>query len=103
MHAGLSAQKAIRVVALNFDTSGLDARYIALGLFQNLRLETFTLAVAQVLAQQHGSPILRLGATCTCLDINETIIFVERVREHTPEFQRLDLGFQLLGIRFNGD
>ena len=91
MYASFGTQKAIRVITFDLDTGGLDARDIAFRFFQNLGLETLTLAVAQVLAQQHGRPVLGLGAARTRLNINETIVLIEWVGEHAPELQRLDL------------
>src|SRR4030065_506078 len=40
----------------------LDAGHLAVGLFDQLGLEAAPLGPAQVHAQQHGRPILRLGA-----------------------------------------
>src|SRR5690606_2474270 len=45
---------SVSVFPRHLDGGRLDARYFAFGFFQNFSLEILVLAVAQVLAQQHG-------------------------------------------------
>jgi hypothetical protein len=35
---------------------------------------------------------LRLGATAACLDVEEAVVGIHRIREHPPEFHALDRG-----------
>ncbi len=56
------------------------------------------LAPAQVHAQQHLGPVLRLGTAGTGLDIEEGAGLVHLAGEHAPEFQPGDLGFQRVQV-----
>jgi len=46
---------------------------------------------------------LCLGSSGACLDINETVVGIERVGKHPTKFQRLDLGLQRMGVGFDGN
>ena len=50
-----------RHIRLRLSGRGLNAGNLAIGLFQDFDFETFTFAVAQVLAQQHRCPVLSFG------------------------------------------
>lgn len=65
MNAGFSAQPAERVVADDLDGSRLQARDVAVGLFDHFGLEALGFSPAQVHAQQHAGPVLRFGAAGT--------------------------------------
>ena len=53
------------------------------------------LAVAQVHAQQHRGPVLRLRATAARLDVDEGIVRIHRACEHAAEFEILHRRAQL--------
>jgi hypothetical protein len=78
---------------------GFDAGHLALGLFRDLDLETLAFTPAQIHAQQHLRPVLRLGATGAGLHIDVGIVGVGLAAEHALEFQPLHLGFETLHIR----
>jgi hypothetical protein len=90
VHAGLAAQVAEGMVALDLDGGAADAGHVALGLFQHLGLEALALAVFEVLAQQHAGPVAGLGAAGAGLDVDEAVQRIGRVAEHAAEFQLLD-------------
>src|SRR5690606_21181131 len=73
VHAGLGAQQAVGVFAFEFDGGRFDARDFAFGFLEDLGLEVLAFAVVQVLAQQHGSPVLGLGAAGAGLDVDEAV------------------------------
>ena len=56
------------------------------------------LAPAQVHAQQHCRPILRLGAAGTGLDVEERVVGVHLARKHAPEFERGQFGVERLDV-----
>lgn len=89
------------MVTLDLNGGGFDASDFPVGLFKNLSLEAFALAVTQILPQEHGCPVLRLGTTGAGLDINKAAVLVERVGKHAAEFHRLDLLLQCMGIGFD--
>ncbi|MNX81261.1 hypothetical protein D3C86_1129440 [compost metagenome] len=86
VHAGLGAQVAERVVALDLDRCALDAGHVALGFLEHLGLEALALAVLQVLAQQHRCPVARFRAAGAGLDVDEGVRLVHLAREHAAEF-----------------
>jgi hypothetical protein len=90
VHAGLRAQLAEGVVALDLQRRAADAGDVALGLFQHLGLEALALAVLQVLAQQHRRPVAGLGAAGAGLDVDEAVQRIRRVAEHAAELELLD-------------
>jgi hypothetical protein len=90
VHAGLGAQQAERVLALDLDRRAADAGHVALGLFHHLGLEALALGVLEVLAQQHRGPVAGLGSAGAGLDVDEAVQRVGRVVEHAPELELLD-------------
>ena len=98
VHAGLGAQQAEGVVALDLDRRAADAGDVALGLFHHLGLEALALAVLQVLAQQHLRPVAGLGAAGAGLDVDEAVARVGRVVEHAAELELLDGRLELGGV-----
>jgi hypothetical protein len=97
---GLGAEIAECVVAGHLDAGALDARDLARRLFEDLGLVAATLAVTQVHAQQHRRPILRLGASAACLDVDKTGIRVHRIVEHPAELEILDRCGDASGVAF---
>ncbi len=86
MHAVLGLQPAEGVVALDLDGRRLDARALALGLFQEIDLVAVLLRPPRVHAQQHAGPVLALGAAGAGVDLEEGLVGVCLARE-----QRLEL------------
>ena len=87
VHAGLGAQPAEGVVTLHPDRRALDARDLAGRHLDELALEAAPLGPAQIHAQQHLGPVLRLGAAGARLDIEEGVGGVHRPGEHPLEFE----------------
>ncbi|TLD44612.1 MAG: hypothetical protein FAZ92_03162 [Accumulibacter sp.] len=96
--AGFRAQHAVGVVAGDADARRLDAGDLAFGFLEHLDRVTLALGVAQVHAQQHRRPVLRLGAAGTCLDVEEAVERVGRVVEHAPELERGDLPLDAVDV-----
>ena len=57
-------------------------------------LEAVLLAPAQIHAQQHLRPILRLGAAGARLDVQERAVRVHLAGEHALEFELLDVALE---------
>src|SRR5439155_6017079 len=87
VHAGLCAQVAIRIVTGDFDGGALDASDFACRLLQDFYLVAFALTVANVHPQQHGRPVLRLGAAASRLNVDEARVGIHRVVKHPTELQ----------------
>jgi hypothetical protein len=103
VHAGLGAQEAERVLALDLDRRAADAGDVAGGLLHHLGLEALSLAVLEVLAQQHRRPVARFGAAGAGLDVDEAVARVERVVEHAPELELGDGRLELGGVGLDAD
>jgi hypothetical protein len=56
------------------------------------------LCPAQVHAQQHLGPVLRLGTACARLNVDEGVIGIELTGEHAPKLERTDLLFVITEI-----
>jgi hypothetical protein len=57
----------------------------------------------QVLAQQHGGPVLGFGAAGAGLDVHEAVQRIGRIVEHAAEFQGFQAFAQGLAVGFDGD
>ncbi len=99
--AGFRAQEAECVFAFYLDGGGLYAGDFAVGFFQYFRLEVLAFAIAQILAQQHGGPVLGFCAAGAGLDVHEAIERVGGVGEHAPEFQIFQALAQRVGVMFD--
>ncbi len=102
MHAGFRTQEAERVVAFDLDGGGFDAGDFAFGFFEQLGLETFAFGVAQVLTQQHGGPVLSLGATSTRLNVKKAVHRIGRIREHPTKLHAFQQALEPIRIGFDG-
>ena len=90
VHARFRAQEAVGVVALDLQGGRLDAGDLAVGLLEDFDLEALAFAIAQVLAQQHRSPVLGFRAAGAGLDVDEAVVRVHRIVEHPAEFHAFD-------------
>ena len=105
VNTGFGAQVSVGIIAFDLDGGCLDSGDFSVGLFQNRRIESFAFAIAQILAENHGCPVLGFGTACARLDVNEAVAWVHRIGKHSAEFQFLDLAlqFQYIGFdRFQG-
>ena len=82
VHAGLGAQPAVGVLALDLDRRALDAGDFAGIRVDDLAAEAARGAPAQIHAQQHLRPVLRLGAAGAGLDVEEGAVRVHLAAEH---------------------
>ena len=80
VHADLGAQPAEGIIALEVDGGALDAGDLAGRDLHQLGLEAAPLAPAQIHAQQHLGPVLRLGAAGAGLDVDEGVVGVHARR-----------------------
>lgn len=87
VHAGFSAQPAKSIFARNEDGRTLDACHFPGRSLDYFCLECMRLSPAQIHAQNHLRPVLRLGATSTRLDVDIGIGNVLLTTEHAPKFQ----------------
>src|SRR5207342_3112571 len=89
VHADLGLQPAEGVLALDAESRALDAGDFAGADFHQFGLPAAALAEAQVHAQQHLGPVLRLGAAGAGLDVDEAVGGIELAGEHAAELQLL--------------
>ena len=76
----------------------LDARHFTRGDLDDLRVKAAFLTPAQVHAQQHLRPVLRLGAAGTRLYVQEGVGLIHLAGKHAVELQFLQLPFQLVQV-----
>ena len=98
MHADFGAEPAVGVFAGEFDGGGFDAGDVARRFFDEFGFEAARLAPAQVHAQQHGCPVLRLGAAGARLDVEEGVVRVQFAGEHAAEFEVFDAVFDAADV-----
>ena len=90
-----------KAYSLETDGRALDAGNVAFGHLDQLGFETLGLAPAQVHAQQHFGPVLRLGAAGAGLDVEEGIVFVHFAGKHASELELGDGFFDAVEIGFD--
>ena len=91
----LTAQVAVGVLAGNHHGGGLQARLVAVLVVQGLALETVAVAPVLVHAEEHGRPVLGLGAACAGVDGEHTVVGVVLTGEEGGETCLLDVVLQL--------
>ncbi|CAI8419478.1 MAG: Uncharacterised protein [Halieaceae bacterium] len=91
MYARLGPQPTKGILAFKLNGRAFEARHFACGSFDQRRFESLVLAPTQVHTQQHLSPVLRLGASRACLNIEVRVVGVGLTREHATEFELLKL------------
>ena len=57
-----------------------------------------TVGPLEIHAQEHGRPVLRLGAAGSGLDVEKSIVRVHLAGEHALELEPLDVGGELLRV-----
>ena len=98
VHADLGLEPAVGVVALDAERRALEPGDFARRGFEQFGFPAFVLAPAQVHAQQHLGPILRLGAAGAGLDVDECVRAVHLAGEHALEFELLDFRGEAVDI-----
>src|SRR5262249_28675439 len=83
MHPGLSFAIAIGVFSLDEYGDALDPRLLARQDVEDLRVKPLALGPAQVHAQEHLSPILRLGAACPRMNGENGVFLIVLAAEPT--------------------
>ncbi len=93
MDAGFGRQQAVGVLAGDRERRALQARFVARLVVDHLALEPAALGPAQVHAQQHLGPVLRLGAAGARMNRDDRVLAIVLAAEHL-----LDLaGLHFLG------
>ena len=85
VHAVLAPQVAERVVARDAEARAVDPGLVALLVVDDLGLEAAALAPAQVHAQEHLRPVLRVVAARARVDADDGVRVVDGAREHPGE------------------
>jgi len=98
VNAGLGAQPTVRELALYFDSRALDSGDLTGIGVDHLAREAVCRAPAQVHAQQHLRPVLRLGTTGPRLDVEKGTVRVHLAAEHAPQLEMAHLAFELLCV-----
>ena len=101
MHAGLGAQPAVRVIADHIDGRTLDSGHLAVALINDFGLDAMRIRPLEIHAQQHRRPILRFGAACAGLDVEERIVRVHLAGEHPLKLESLDFLAQAANVGFD--
>ena len=101
MHACFGAQPAVGVVACKADGGALDARNFALADVDDFGLVAVGIAPAQVHAQQHVRPVLRLGAAGASLNVEERAVRIHLAGEHATELELLEVSLDPCEVRIH--
>ena len=86
VYSGFSRKQAISVFACELDRCGFDTRFFAGSFVQNGGVDTFAFRPSQIHAQEHGGPILRLGAAGSGLDGHDGVEVIGLAGEKRPGF-----------------
>ena len=103
MHAALGGQQAVGVAALDDEGGRQQSGLLARGRLVDLEVEAAALGPAQVHAQHHLGPVLRVGPAGTGVDLGHGVAVVVRAGEQRAQLElaepavevvdhRLDLG-----------
>ena len=91
MHAVLTLEITVGVVALYFERAGFDPHFVARLIVERLDLVAVRLAPAGVHAQQHRRPVERLGAAGSGVDVQNGAHLVLVAAQHVAQFERFDM------------
>ena len=94
MHADLGRQQTVRVVAGDRQRHALEPGFVAGLIVDHLALEAATLHPAQVHAEEHLGPVLRLGAARAGMDGDDGVLAIVLAAEHLLDLAGLDLGVE---------
>ena len=107
MHAILTLQIAVGIIAFDVDRDGLDTSLIALLQVGNRDLVVVVLGPTHIHTHQHGGPVLTLRTTGTGIDLQDTTHRIGLLTQHVAELQVLDqlqcLGVSLIQLLFGND
>ena len=92
VHAALALQPAVGPSAIDREGHALQPRLFALGLVQDLGLEAGAIGPAQIHAQQHLGPVLRLGAAGSGMDRYDRRPLVVWLGQQEPRLHPLPVG-----------
>ncbi len=93
MHAGFGLRPAMRIMALDEQRAGFDARFVAGRLLDDLDLEFVALGPAGIHAKQHARPVAALGAAGPGVNLDIGVVGVDLARQQ--RFDLAALGFEL--------
>ncbi len=96
MDAGLGREQAVGVLARDRQRRALDAGLVAGLRLEQFALEAAALGPAQVHAQDHLGPVLRLGAAGARMHGDDRVLGVVLAAEHLLDLAGLDFGLQLV-------
>src|SRR5581483_1746650 len=97
--AGLGLRIAVRIRALDGERRALDARAFAGLLLEELGPEPAPLAPAEVHAEEHLGPVLRLEPAGAGMNLDDRVAGVVLAAEELPELELREAGFDLLDLR----
>ena len=101
MHANFGTHEPVSVITTKLNGRRFNACFFAFLHIEYAVRHVLAFKEARVHAQQHGSPILRFGATSASIDIHQRWASVVLTREHFLEFHILDTANQRENIIFN--
>ena len=94
VHAALGLQQPVHVLALDGERGALEPRLVAVLQVVDLDLEAAALEPAQVHAQQHLGPVLRLGAAGAGVDGEDGAALVVLAAEEAELLAALQVGLE---------
>ena len=89
MHADFRLQQPVRVLAVDFEGYGLDARAFALQTVRHHGLKSLALGPSQIHAQQHLGPVLAFRAAGAGVNGNDSAARVVLARQQHGRLQAL--------------
>ncbi len=98
MHASLSAQPAVRVVAPNMDRRALDSGDLTRRRFDDFGFEPVRFRPTKVHTENHFGPVLRFSTAGAGLNIDIRVVGIHLTREHPPKFKRRKTFLEIVKI-----
>ena len=98
MHAALGLEEAVGVLALDRDRGGLEAGFLARARLDELGLEAAVVGPAEVHAQQHLRPVLRVGTARAGVHRHDGVARVVLAVEEGVLLQALELAPERLQL-----
>ena len=102
MHTILRLEVTEGIVAIDFDGHRLDAGIVTFDKILDGGLVAMVLGIAHIEALELFGPVLCLGATCTCIDLEDAVHMVLLALQHILQFDVLEEvdSLLVLGIDF---